>query len=329
MDEITVHRRKERGPRIVAIGGGHGLSTLLRGLKQYSMNITAVVTVADDGGSSGRLRKSMGILPPGDIRNCLAALSNDEALLAQLFQYRFPSGNGGLGGHSFGNLFITALAELTGSFESAVAESGRVLAVHGRVLPSTLHDVKLVADVILPHASSEVRIIGESQIPEFPGQINRVWLEPTNPPAYPQVIQAILSADLIIVGPGSLFTSLLPNLLVPDITSSIIASRAVKIYVCNVATQKGETDGYSCHDHVRVITDHVGGQIFDLVLANSNTHDVLPEGIEWVLAQEAETDYPIYMADLVGEDAPWRHDAVKLSRILMDLYQERTGPLVE
>ena len=329
LDEISVHRRKERGPRIVALGGGHGLSTLLRGLKQYSMNITAVVSVADDGGSSGRLRKSMGILPPGDIRNCLAALSNDEALLTQLFQYRFPLGDEGLEGHSFGNLFITALAEITGSFESAVAESGRVLAVHGRVLPATLNDVKLVADVILPHATSEVRIIGESNIPEFPGQINRVWLEPENPPAYPLVVQAILSADLIVIGPGSLFTSILPNLLVPDIASAIYASRAVKIYICNVATQKGETDGYSCHDHVRVLQDHVGGQIFDLVLANSNQQGELPEGIEWVLAQEADTDYAVYMADLIGESAPWRHDAVKLSKILIDLYEERTGPLVE
>jgi len=293
------------------------------------MNITAVVSVADDGGSSGRLRKSMGILPPGDIRNCLAALSNDEALLTQLFQYRFPLGDEGLEGHSFGNLFITALAEITGSFESAVAESGRVLAVHGRVLPATLNDVKLVADVILPHATSEVRIIGESNIPEFPGQINRVWLEPENPPAYPLVVQAILSADLIVIGPGSLFTSILPNLLVPDIASAIYASRAVKIYICNVATQKGETDGYSCHDHVRVLQDHVGGQIFDMVLANSNQQGELPEGIEWVLAQEADTDYAVYMADLIGESAPWRHDAVKLSKILIDLYEERTGPLVE
>ena len=329
LDEITVHRRKERGPRIVTMGGGHGLSTLLRGLKQFSMNITAVVTVADDGGSSGRLRRSMGILPPGDIRNCLAALSNDEALLTQLFQYRFPSGDDGLEGHSFGNLFITAMAELTGSFESAVAESGRVLAVHGRVLPSTLHDVKLVADVILPHAASEVRIIGESQIPEYKGQINRVWLEPNNPPAYPVVIQAILSADFIIIGPGSLFTSILPNLLVPDIASAILASRAVKIYVCNVATQPGETDRYSCHDHVRVLIDHVGERIFDLVLANSNHQGILPEGIEWVIAQEADTDYPVYMSDLVGEDSPWRHDAVKLAQTLIDLYEERTGPLVE
>jgi uncharacterized cofD-like protein len=329
LDELSEHRRKDRGPRIVAIGGGHGLATLLRGLKRYTTHITAVVTVADDGGSSGRLRRSLGVLPPGDIRNCLAALSSDEALMTQLFQYRFTGGDDGLQGHSFGNLFISALAELTGSFEEAVAESGRVLAVHGRVLPATLNDVQLVADVILPQAGSEVRVIGESQIPDFPGQINRVWLEPNNPPAYPAVIQALLSADLIVIGPGSLFTSILPDLLVPDISAAILASRALKIYVCNVATQKGETDGYSCHDHARVLMDHVGGRFFDLVLANSAVLDKLPEGIEWVVAQEAETDYAIHLADLVDEEYPWRHDSTKLSRVLMDLFDEKTGPLVE
>jgi uncharacterized cofD-like protein len=329
LDDLTGYRRKGRGPRIVAMGGGHGLATLLRGLKQYSSNITAVVTVADDGGSSGRLRRTLGILPPGDIRNCLAALSNDEALLTQLFQYRFASGDEGLQGHSFGNLFITALAEITGSFEEAVSESGRVLAVNGRVLPATLHDVRLVADVILAHAASEVRIIGESKIPDFPGQINRVWLEPNNPPAYPLVIQALLSADLIVIGPGSLFTSILPNLLVPDIAAAISASRALKIYVCNVATQPGETDGYSSHDHARVLINHIGGNLFDIMLANSKTQGSLPEGAEWVLAQRAETDYGVYMADLVNDHYPWRHDSDKLSRVLIDLFEERTGPLVE
>jgi uncharacterized cofD-like protein len=225
IDELALHRRRERGPRIVAIGGGHGLATLLRGMKAYTFNITAVVTVADDGGSSGRLRRSLGILPPGDIRNCLAALSNDEALLTQLFQYRFPDMGDGLEGHSFGNLFISALAEITGSFEEAVVESGRVMAVHGSVLPATLHDVQLVADMSLPHAMSEVRVAGESSIPAFPGDVRRVWLEPNNPSAYPKVIQAILAADVILIGPGSLYTSILPNLLVPDITAAIRASR--------------------------------------------------------------------------------------------------------
>ena len=213
VDALTSHRRLERGPRIVTIGGGHGLATVLRGLKDFTYNITAVVSVADDGGSSGRIRRELGILPPGDIRNCLAALSSDEALLSQLFQYRFPDGDSGLNGHSFGNLFITALADLTGSFEGAVAESGRVLAVNGRVLPSTLNDVSLVADIRVAGSANDIRIEGESKIPEAAGRVYRVWLEPNSPPGFPEAIKAILNADLIIVGPGSLYTSILPNLL--------------------------------------------------------------------------------------------------------------------
>jgi uncharacterized cofD-like protein len=334
VDEIATHRRRERGPRIVSLGGGHGLATLLRGLKAYSYNLTAVVTVADDGGSSGRLRRSLGILPPGDIRNCLAALSNDEALLAQLFQYRFTSEDGDLEGHSFGNLFISALAEITGNFEEAVAESGRVLAVHGRVLPATLHDVRLVADMVLPHIASEVRIEGESNIPEFAGRVRRVWLEPNNPPAYPQVIQAILNAELIVVGPGSLYTSILPNLLVPDITAAIRASRALKIYVCNVATQPGETEAFACDDYVQVIEEHIGSGLFDLVLVNNCYEAKLPEGLAWTRADgdkggDAPDNYAVHHADLMDREQPWRHDSAKLAQVLIDLYQERTGPLVE
>jgi uncharacterized cofD-like protein len=330
LDDLTSHRKRERGPHIVLIGGGHGLSTLLAGLKDYTYNLTAIVTVADDGGSSGRLRRSMGILPPGDIRNCLAALSDDEALLGQLFQYRFSGDDGDLEGHSFGNLFISALAEITGSFEEAVAESGRVLGVHGRVLPATLHNVKLVADVVLPYNVSEVRVEGESHIPKIAGEVRRVWLEPNNPSAYPGVIQAILIADLIVIGPGSLYTSILPDLLVPDIIEAIRASRALKIYVCNVATQPGETDGYTCGDHVRVLDEHVGGDFYDLVVSNNNYDGKLSDGIGWVLADsDLETTYPVYRADLVDVKQPLRHDARKLARVLMDLYQERTGPLVE
>jgi uncharacterized cofD-like protein len=330
LDELTDHRRKERGPRIVAIGGGHGLSTLLRGLKAFSYNITAVVTVADDGGSSGRIRRVQGIPPPGDIRNCLAALSNDEALMTQLFQYRFSDNNAELDGHPFGNLFISALSEITGSFEEAVVESGRVLAVHGRVLPATLHDVRLVADVQLPHSIDEVRVEGESTIPKFPGDVQRVWLEPNNPPAYPQVIQAILAAELILIGPGSLFTSIMPNLLVPDIVAAIQASRALKLYVCNVATQPGETDGYNCEDHIKVLNDHVGGMIFDIIVINNNYEGQLPAGTEWVKTlPDTESEYPTYRTDLVDGNQPWRHDPSKLARAVIDLYQERTGPLVE
>lgn len=327
---LAIHRRKERGPRVVAIGGGHGLATLLRGLKAYTSNITAIVTVADDGGSSGRLRRSLGILPPGDIRNCLAALSNDEAMLAQLFQYRFPNGATGLDGHSFGNLFISALAEITGSFEEAVAESGRVLSVSGRVLPATLHDVKLVADVSLPFMVGEVRVEGESRIPESTGTVRRVWLEPIAPTAFPQAIQAVLAADLIVIGPGSLYTSIMPNLLVPDIADAIRSSKAMKVYVSNVATQPGETDGYSCLDHVQAIEDHVGGNLFDLIVANDRVAKNLPVSIQGLrIDPELEADHVVYHADLIDAERPWRHDSAKLAQSLIDLYQERTGPLVE
>jgi uncharacterized cofD-like protein len=330
LDELSQHRKLERGPKIVAVGGGHGLAVLLRGLKKYTNNLTAVVTVADDGGSSGKLRRSAGMLPPGDIRNCLAALSNDETLLSQLFQYRFASGVGGLEGHSFGNLFIYAMSEITGSFEEAVAESGKVLSVHGRVLPATLHDVKLVADVAVPFAVTEVRVEGESSIPEFPGKVNRVWLEPNNPPTYPKVVQALLSADLIVVGPGSLFTSLLPNLLVPDLVAAMRASRALKIYVCNLTTQPGETDGFSCNDHIQVIIDHVGEGLFDIILVNSLQEGVLPAGYNWVCVDEnLSSQYALHSTDLVSDDTPTRHDGEKLSKVLIDLLQERTGPLVE
>jgi uncharacterized cofD-like protein len=329
-DTLRLHRQRERGPRIVALGGGHGLATLLRGLKNHSNNITAIVTVADDGGSSGRLRREMGILPPGDIRNCLAALSDDEALLAQLFQYRFPAGETGLDGHSFGNLFITALAEITGSFEVAVAESGHVLAVRGRVLPSTLHDVRLSADVLLPYAVSEVRVQGESQIPKSNGKVRHVWLEPNNPPAFPQAIQAILAADLIVIGPGSLYTSILPNLLVPDIAEAIRASRALKLFVCNVATERGETNGYTVGDHIHAIEEHVISGLFDIAVANSNDTEKLPNGVDWVQVDtDLEEAYRVYQADLVDTLYPWRHDSNKLARVVLDLFQERTGPLVE
>jgi len=327
VDQIADYRRRERGPRVVAIGGGHGLSTLLRGLKEHTRNLTAVVTVADDGGSSGKLRESLGILPPGDIRNCLAALSNDEALLAQLFQYRF-SGAPGLEGHSFGNLFISALTEITGSFEEAVAESGRALSVSGRVLPSTLHDVRLVADVRLPHIVNEIRVEGESKIPEAAGRVQRVWLEPNNPPAFPPVLQSILSAELIVIGPGSLYTSILPNLLVPDLLAAIHASRALKVYVCNVATQIGETDSYSCYDHARAVEEHIGEDLFDVVLCNENYEGDLGPNSQWVRADERTmSDSRSYCADLIDYEYPWRHDSVKLAQVLMDLFFERTGPL--
>jgi len=325
--QITDFRRRERGPRIVTIGGGHGLATLLRGLKAHTHNLTAVVTVADDGGSSGRLRESHGILPPGDIRNCLAALSNDEALLTQLFQYRF-NGAPDLEGHSFGNLFITALVDITGSFEEAVAESGRVLSVHGRVLPSTLHDVRLVASMEVPHSINEVRVEGESNIPAMAGRVRRVWLEPDDAPAFPPVIKAILNADVIVVGPGSLYTSILPNLLVHDLLAAIQVSRALKIYVSNIATQAGETDSYTCSDHVRALESHIGEDIFDIILCNDDYKNEIGSS-QWVYADEKIlSDSRSYCTDLVDDGHPWRHDSAKLAQVIMDIFYERTGPLL-
>jgi uncharacterized cofD-like protein len=327
VDELANYRRRERGPRIVTIGGGHGLSTLLRGLKTYTRNLTAIVTVADDGGSSGRLRESFGILPPGDIRNCLAALSNDEQMLTQLFRYRF-SGAVGLDGHSFGNLFITALAEITGSFEQAIAESGRVLSVSGRVLPSTLRDVKLVADMQLPNVLNQVRVQGESRIPQMAGRVRRLWLEPNDAPAFPPALKAVLNADMIVVGPGSLYTSLLPNLLVQDLLGAVQASRALKVYVCNIATQSGETDLFSCYDHLRALEEHVGDKLFGVVLCNDNYEAQLNEDSQWVRADEKTlADSRVHCSDLIDTNYPWRHDSEKLARTLIEILAEYTGPL--
>ena len=331
VDQVADFRRRERGPRIVAIGGGHGIATVLRGLKLYTNNLTAVVSVADDGGSSGELRRSMGILPPGDIRNCLAALSDDEALLTQLFQYRFGEDTG-LGGHSFGNLFISALSDITGSFEKAIAESGRALSVHGRVLPATLHNVQLVADVQLPNAQTEVRVEGESQIPLTAGRVCRVWLEPDNAPAFPPVIQSILAADVIVIGPGSLYTSLLPNLLVGDLLKAIRASQALKIFISNVATQQGETDMYTSGDHIRSLEKLAGSDLVDIIICNSWYDEKLKleNGMQWVKVDETlEQDSRLYISDLVDHRQPEHHDAGKLAQVVMDLYNERTGPIAK
>jgi uncharacterized cofD-like protein len=329
VDQVSDFRRRERGPRVVVIGGGHGIATVLRGLKEHTNNLTAVVSVADDGGSSGEIRRDLGILPPGDIRNCLAALSDDEALLTQLFQFRF-GGETGLGGHTFGNLFITALADLTGSFENAVAESGRALSVHGQVLPATLHNVKLVADVRLPQSETEVRVEGESQIPKVAGLVRRVWLEPNDASAYPPVIQAVLGADMIIIGPGSLYTSILPNILVRDLLEAIHSSRAVKMFVTNIATQPGETENYNSSDHILALEDLVGFQLVDVIVCNS-CYDVAFEGkVQWVRIDEGERRDPrVYSTELVDRSNLVHHDAAKLAQTLMDLYNERTGPLTK
>jgi uncharacterized cofD-like protein len=311
----------------VAIGGGTGLSTLLRGLKAYTPHITAIVTVADDGGSSGRLRRELGLLPPGDFRNCIAALADDEALITQLFQYRFGQGEG-LDGHSFGNLFILALAAVTGSFERAILEASRVLAVQGRILPSTLENITLVADLQAqaPEASSRLtRIHGESAIPKAGQPIERVFLRPEGARAYPEAVRALLDADLIIAGPGSLFTSVLPNLLVRDIRQAVGASSALKIYVCNVATQPGETDGFDVGRHVSALQRHVGRELFPYVMANNNPIPVADQPyLEPVALHYPPGDeYQVFAADVVDGTTPWRHDSKKLAEVIMRLYQEK------
>lgn len=269
--EALYRRRKlNRGPKIVAIGGGTGLSMLLKGIKHITNNITAVVTVGDDGGSSGRLREDMGILPPGDIRNCIAALADDEDLITKLFQYRFKSGEG-LEGHSFGNLFLTALCSITGDMVRAVKESSNVLSIRGRVLPSTLDDMKLVAEM------EDGRIIhGESNIPEAHGKIKRLFTDPVQCKPLEDVLAAIKDADLIIMGPGSLYTSVIPNLLIEEISKEVAQSNAKKIYVCNIMTQPGETDNYSVSDHLTALMKHANSRnILDAVLVN----DFIPSNL--------------------------------------------------
>lgn len=270
LENLYKRRKLNRGPRIVAVGGGTGLSMLLSGAKNITNNLTAIVSVGDDGGSSGRLREEMGILPPGDIRHCITALADDEDLVNKLFKYRFTNGEG-LEGHSFGNLFLTALYDITGDMVSAVRASSRVLSIRGRVLPATLDDMKLVAEM------EDGRIIhGESTIPEAHGKIKRLYTEPANCKALPDVIQAIKDAELIILGPGSLYTSVIPNLLVKEISEEIIKSKAKKIYVCNIMTQPGETDNYTVSDHLKALIQHAGSnKIVDAVLVN----DYLPDNL--------------------------------------------------
>ena len=273
LERLYRRSKLNKGAKIVAIGGGTGLSMLLKGIKKYTNNITAVVTVGDDGGSSGRLREEMGVLPPGDIRNCIAALADDEDLITKLFQYRFKTGEG-LEGHSFGNLFLTALCAITGNMVRAVKESSNVLNIRGVVLPATLDDMKLAAEF------EDGRIVqGESNIPEAHGKIKRLFTEPAVCRALPEVIAAIHDADLIILGPGSLYTSVIPNLLVAGIAEAINESHARKIYVCNIMTQPGETDNYSVASHVNALINHAGGRkIINAVLVNNSLPDNISEG---------------------------------------------------
>jgi uncharacterized cofD-like protein len=320
IEHLYAHRQLSKGPRVVALGGGTGLSTLLRGIKKYTGNIVAIVTVADDGGSSGRLRAEYRVLPPGDFRQCLTALAETEPLMTQLFQHRF-TGEGSLGGHSFGNLFIMAMAEITGDFEHALRESGRVLAVRGTIVPSTLKDVVLCAT-----SGGEVRV-GESKVPHAVGEdrIDRVFLQPDAPPINPEAEAAILDAELVIVGPGSLYTSILPNLLVDGMVEVLRATPAVKVYVCNVASQPGETAGYTVSEHLTAIEDHVGGNLFDYVIVNSNLAPALPAsaqaaGTSRILFDRDEASRkPVHyiLADVVSPEVSSHHDPEKLARVIM------------
>jgi uncharacterized cofD-like protein len=320
---VAEHRFGLASPEInvVAIGGGTGLSTLLRGLKRHDLSITAIVTVADDGGSTGKIRSAYDIPAPGDIRNCLVALADDESLVSRLFQYRFNQAGSELDGHSLGNLFITALTKVTGSFERAVIESANVLNIRGRVLPSTLENVHLDAEL-----ANGTIIEGESNIQNKEAPIQRVFLAPANPAAYRPAVSAILQADLIVLGPGSLYTSILPNLLVPDIVRAIRASTAPKVYVINVATQTGETDHFTALDHVRVIDQHLGPNVLDAVLVNSNpasARAIGPElAIDPVLPDSLEHLDPrirVIARDIVNSENPLRHDPNQLALALLEV----------
>jgi len=312
-----------RGPRVVVIGGGTGLSTLLSGAKHFTSNITAIVTVTDTGGSSGRLRDEMDMLPPGDIRNCLTALADSDSLIRDLFQYRFEVGEG-LKGHSFGNLFITALSKVTGDFEKAVYESSRVLAIRGRVIPSTLEKVTLVGEFM-----DGSQIEGETNITDAGKPLRNIRLKPGDCNACPDAIERIENADLIILGPGSLYTSILPNLLIQDIYNAVLKSDAYKMYICNVMTQPGETDNYSVWGHLRVLVDHTDPRIVDACLVN--VENIPPE----MLKKYAQTGagpirldldeirakgYEIIQGDILKVDGQVRHDSELLARLVFEHY---------
>ncbi len=317
-------RARPRGLKIVAMGGGTGLSTLLRGLKEHTDRLTAIVTVTDDGGSSGRLRRELGVLPPGDLRQCIAALARAEPLMTALFEYRFGEGTG-LQGHAFGNLFIAAMAHVTGNFERGLQESSRVLAVRGRILPATLANVTLCAETRGTDPPMLERVAGESAVTQR-GQrarIVRAYLEPEDAPAYPGVVRALLDADLIIAGPGSLYTSVIPNLLIAEVRRALEVARAPKVYVCNIATQPGETDDFSVEDHLAAIEQHIGAGIFTRVIANDNYAFALPPSARSQLVRARGDDASrawITFADVVDVQRPWRHDPAKLARVILDWF---------
>ncbi|MBI5149241.1 MAG: YvcK family protein [Candidatus Omnitrophica bacterium] len=318
-------RYLERGPKIVVVGGGHGLSHLIFGLKEYTANITAIVTVADSGGSSGRLREEFNIVAPGDIRNCLVALADAPALMGELFQFRF-SKDSELKGHNFGNLFLTAMVQLTdGDFERAVKETSKVLAIRGSVVPSTVSNVHLVAEY-----ADGTRTQGEASIPNPNSRVKRVYL--TDEDAYPtaDALEAIAQADVVILGPGSLYTSVIPNLIVKGMSEAIAKSQAFKIYVCNVMTQHGETDNYSASDHVQAIVDHSNKDVLDACLINNITAPIEAlkryqgEGSYPVVPDTEkiqEMGYKVVATDLLGVTDYVRHDSKKLNQALIKLIE--------
>lgn len=324
------HSRKDYGIKVVAIGGGTGMPTVLRGLKAYTNHITAVVTVSDDGGSSGKLRRDLGILPPGDIRNNIVALADDESLMAKLFQYRFNGQTdlSGLSGHAFGNLFIAAMAEVSGGMEEALPEVERVLNIQGSVFPSTFNNVDLVAQLRLKSKERVVRVEGESKITEMGGEILDISISPEDAEAYHKSVDAILEADLIVIGPGSLYTSILPNLLVKGIAESLKKSKAIVVYVCNVATQPGETANYDVADHVLALEKYIGQDILQVIVANNV---MPPANVETLYVQttplehEINKRYKIQYDDLTDDARPWRHDPNKLAQVFLKILSERTG----
>ena len=331
VDALLAKSKLNRGPNILAIGGGTGLSSLLKGLKRYSSNITAIVTVADDGGSSGILRRELGVQPPGDIRNCITALSSEEQLMTRLFQYRFSSGTG-LEGHSFGNLFLSALTSITGNFENAITASSRILAVQGKVLPATNVDVRLWAEL-----ENGEKIYGESAIGQSSSPIVRVGCIPERPPALSSAIEAINNAEIIILGPGSLYTSLLPNLLVPEIVEAIQRSNAPKLYICNLMTQPGETDGLDVEGHIRAIESQLASlgitkRIFKTILAQADLAEsplvdyYRYRGSEPVICNREkliEQGYRVIQMSLQGDrsSATLKHDPKSLSIGIMRFYR--------
>lgn len=331
VDLIYEKRLLGKGPAVTVIGGGHGLSVLLRGIKQATTNVTAVVTVADDGGSSGRLREELGIIPPGDMRNCLVALADTEPLMERLFQYRFDSGSE-LAGHSFGNLFIAAMNEVTGGdMEKALQESSKVLAVKGRVLPSSTAHIRL--DAVMDDGTI---VQGESNIPKVKKQIKRVQLFPEKVKPVESALEAIENADAVILGPGSLYTSIIPNLLIDGVADALRKSKAIKIYICNVLTQPGETDGYTASMHVKAIIDHAGPGVIDYVLLNSarlskeRAASCAEVGAYPVLIDKDELTrlgVGFVTADLVSWKDNVHHDSKKLTDNVMKMVYELKSEL--